>query len=55
MVYNSQANELLALGIDKRVTYWSVNDRKMTKQLQKMQMKTSKKRLPMAKLKMMPS
>lgn len=34
MVFNSQANELLALSIDKRVTYWSVNDKKITKQLQ---------------------
>jgi hypothetical protein len=34
MVFNSQANELLALSLDKRVTYWSVNDKKITKQLQ---------------------
>ena len=33
MVYNSQNNELLALGLDKRVTYWSINDRKISKQL----------------------
>jgi WD40 repeat protein len=31
MVFNPQVNELLALSLDKRVTYWSVNDKKMTK------------------------
>lgn len=34
MVYNQHVNELLALGLDKRVTYWSVKEKKMTKQLQ---------------------
>ena len=34
MVYNEKADELVALGLDKRVTYWSVKDRKLIKQLQ---------------------
>jgi hypothetical protein len=33
MVYNEKADELVALGLDKRVTYWSVKDRKLVKQL----------------------
>jgi hypothetical protein len=31
MVYNQKVNELLALGLDKRVTYWSVKEKKIIK------------------------
>ena len=34
LVYNPHVNELLALGLDKRVTYWSVNEKRVLKQLQ---------------------
>jgi WD40 repeat protein len=34
MEYNSKTNELLALGLDKRITYWSINEQKLVKQLQ---------------------
>lgn len=31
MEYNSHNNELLTLGLDKRVSYWSVNTQKLVK------------------------
>ena len=31
MVYNQKVNELLALSLDKRVTYWSVKEKKIIK------------------------
>jgi hypothetical protein len=34
MLYNSMANEILTLGLDLRVTYWSMAQRSISKQLQ---------------------